>query len=126
MKRADDSKLKFRKCRVLGEEVMMQKTAVGRMDADGKIKVGRHLPERVKIRGAERPFAFQAAHEDAAGAVFLGPLKLIPHHRRPFFEEPQRRLGDPAQTASALAPKIAHPAVVRFTKRALAFGILKD
>src|SRR3970040_1921285 len=54
MTRTDDSQLALGKSGVVGEEIMMEKAAVGRMDADGQVQLCGDLPERIKIRVAER------------------------------------------------------------------------
>src|SRR5687768_16111355 len=79
----------------------------------------------MKIGMAKRSLAFQAAHKDAASAVVFRPLELTPYGVWGFLQ-PQRRLGYPTQAATALAPKITHPAVVGLAQRALALGLLDD
>jgi hypothetical protein len=105
MTRADDGQLELGKTRVVGEEVVMEETAVGRMDADRQVEIARHLPERIKIRRAERAFALQAAHEDAAGAVGLGPLELVPHRGPAIFPRDEAAVSLPSASGPRLRAK---------------------
>ena len=117
MEGADDGELELREAGVPGEEVPHIEVALGGVEADGHVQLA-GLPVEGKEVGVSHALVVLAvAHEDAAGAVLLGPVQLL----QGLVHAHMGEYGSPAQPALAHVMDVRDPAVVASAERKLGF-----